>query len=47
MDNALDTSYQDHLSVVRRFKDPFEGPNAPSRYDMPGRNINLVYRILF
>ncbi len=47
VDNALDARYQDHLSVVRRYKDPFLGPSAPTRHDMPGRNINLVYRILF
>lgn len=47
VDNALDTAYQDHMSVTRRYKDPFMGPAAPSRYNMPGRNINLVYRVIF
>ncbi|TCO09773.1 TonB-dependent receptor [Natronoflexus pectinivorans] len=47
VDNALNTSYQDHLSVVRRFPNPQLGPAAPERFNMPGRNFNLVYRIVF
>lgn len=47
VDNLLNTSYQDHMSVVRRFPDPVEGPNAPARFDMPGRNVNLIYRYVF
>ncbi|TVS16733.1 MAG: TonB-dependent receptor [Gammaproteobacteria bacterium] len=47
IDNALDKSYQDHLSVVRRFKDPILGPDNPSRFDQPGRNLVLGYRYTF
>lgn len=47
VDNAFDRAYQDHLSVVRRFKDPILGPDAPSRFDQPGRNIVLGYRYTF
>jgi iron complex outermembrane receptor protein len=47
IDNLFDTSYQDHLNIVRRFLDPQLGPDAPSRFDMPGRNIMLSYRYSF
>lgn len=47
VDNALNTAYQDHMSVTRRYKDPVKGPAAPSRYSMPGRNFNLIYRFTF
>ncbi|TVP75684.1 MAG: TonB-dependent receptor [Gemmatimonadales bacterium] len=46
VDNVLDTRYQDHLSVVRRFPEPVS-PDNESRFDMPGRNINVTYRWLF
>ncbi|TVR79333.1 MAG: TonB-dependent receptor [Saprospirales bacterium] len=47
VDNLLNTNYSDHMSVVRRFNDPVLGPSAPSRFDMPGINLNLMYRYSF
>lgn len=47
LDNALNATYMDHMSVVRRYPDPVLGPDAPRRYYMPGRNLNLVYRFTF
>lgn len=47
IDNLLNTSYRDHMSVVRRFDDPVLGPEGERRFDMPGRNINLSYRYTF
>lgn len=47
VDNLLNANYYDHMSVVRRFKDPVLGPSAPSRFDMPGINFNLMYRYSF
>lgn len=46
VDNLLDRSYQDHLSVVRRFPAPVS-PDNPARFDMPGRNITVSYRWMF
>jgi len=47
VDNLFDTAYQDHMSVVRRFQDPIAGPDAPTRFDMPGRSFTLSYRYTF
>ncbi|TVR63968.1 MAG: TonB-dependent receptor [Gemmatimonadales bacterium] len=46
VDNLLDSSYQDHLPVVRRFPAPVS-PDNPARFDMPGRNITVSYRWMF
>jgi iron complex outermembrane recepter protein len=46
LDNALDTSYAEHLSVIRRFPDPVS-PDNPVRFEMPGRNLNVGYRYVF
>lgn len=47
LDNALDSSYSDHLSVVRRYRDPVLGPDAPTRFEMPGRSFTVSYRYSF
>lgn len=46
VDNALNTTYQDHMNVTRRFDVETE-PGLGRRADMPGRNVNLIYRLLF
>lgn len=46
VDNALNTTYQDHMNVTRRFDVETE-PGLGRRANMPGRNVNLIYRLLF
>jgi iron complex outermembrane recepter protein len=44
--NLMNTAYQDHLSLVRRYPPPVD-PERPIRVDEPGRNVELTYHWRF